>query len=73
MANKAFPALEEIFTNRITVINIAVPTKPLNLQSAKKACRKHNFDAHLVKNTDIEDLQVYIRKEDIIQGFQISP
>jgi len=72
MANNAFEILEDIFTNQITVLNIAVPIEPLSLISAKESCRINNFDVHLIQEIDFEELQVYIRKDDLIRPIHDS-
>ena len=68
MAKTAYKILEEIFTNQITVLNIAIPTTPLDLISAKEACLDNNFDVHLILEPGMEDLQVYIKKSDIVRA-----
>lgn len=72
MARKAYSILEEIFTNQISVLNIAVPTVPLDLQSAKKECDENNYDVHLVQEVDFEDLQVFIRKKNSMRPIHDS-
>ncbi|MFO7853450.1 MAG: hypothetical protein R6X28_13480 [Bacteroidales bacterium] len=72
MVRKAYSILEEIFTNQISVLNIAVPTAPLDLQSAKKECDENNYDVHLVQEIEFEDLQVFIRKKNSIRPIHDS-
>lgn len=72
MANKAYAILEEIFTNQITVLNIAVPTMPLDLESAKVECDKNNYDVHLIQQTGSEDLHVYLRTNNSIRPIHDS-
>jgi hypothetical protein len=67
MSKTSFKVLEEIFTNQITVLNIAVPIIPLDLKSAKELCLKNNYDVHLVRDAKTEDLEVYVRKTDTIR------
>ena len=71
MTKTAYKILEEIFTNQITVLNIAVPTEPLDLESAKDICLKNNYDVHLIKDPEHEDLQVYIKKINTIHSNQL--
>lgn len=67
MAKTAYNILEEIFTNQINVMNIAVPINPLDYKAARKLCRDNNFDVHLVKEPDREDLHVYEKSTDSIR------
>lgn len=59
MAKTAYNILEEIFTNQITVMNIAVPTASLDLEKAREICGSNNFNVHLIKEMTDEDLKVY--------------
>lgn len=72
MAKTAYEILEDIFTNQINVLNIAVPTIPLELDTAKEICIKNNFDIHLVHDSELEDLHVYSRESDTIRPLRDS-
>jgi hypothetical protein len=72
MAKTAYKTLEEIFTNQITVLNIAVPTSVLEPEAAKESCLTNNYNTHLVQQTGNEDLQVYINKSNIIRPLSDS-
>ncbi len=72
MAKTAYKILEKIFTNQITVLNIAVSTTPRDLESAKEACLVRNFDIHLIQEPGTEDLQVYMRKSDTVRALNDS-
>lgn len=67
MAKTAYNKLEEIFTNQINVLNIAVPITPLNQNSAKELCLLNNYDVHIVIEPEKEDLQVYEKSTDSIR------
>lgn len=64
MVKTAYSILEEIFTNQINVLNIAVPTIPHDQFSAKELCTLRNYDVQLVINNDSEDLKVYVKNID---------
>ena len=72
MAKTAYNILEEIFTNQINVLNIAIPVTPLNQNSAKELCIKNNYDVHLVIEPDREDLHVYLKSTDSIRPLHDS-
>ena len=61
MAKTAYNILEEKFTSKITVLNIAVPTACLEPDSAKGECLRKNYNVHLVKALNDEDIKVYCR------------
>ncbi len=63
----AYNVLEEIFTNQINVLNMAVEVSPLDLNGAKASCRENNFDVHLVKEPGKDDLTVYVKKTDSVR------
>ncbi len=72
MTKAAYNILEGIFTNQITVLNIAIPITPLNLNLTKKLCLKHNYDIHLVKEPKTENLQVYVKETDALRALNES-
>lgn len=72
MAKTAYNILEEIFTNQINVLNIAVPITPLDLKAAKALCIENNYNVHLVKDPGREDLQVYEKKTDSVRSLHDS-
>lgn len=67
MAKTSYNILEEIFTNQINVLNIAVPITPLDQNSAKELCLLNNYYVHLVIEQDSEDLQVYEKSTDSVR------
>lgn len=72
MAKTSFKILEEIFTNQINVMNIAVPVTPLDRKAAKELCIENNYDVHLVREHEGEDLKVYEKKTDSIRPLHDS-
>ena len=56
--------LEDIFTNQITVVNLAMPTKEATLDEARKICRENNFDVYLVSDDVNSDLRLYEKATD---------
>jgi len=72
MEKKPYKILEEIFTNQINVLNIAVPTIPLSIESAKVSCLNNNYDIHLVQEPEKEDLVIYIRRLNSIRPLNDS-
>jgi len=72
MANKAYLILEEIFDNQITVMNIAVPTKAVNIDLASQICGQHSYDTCLVKKPNKEDTYLYIKELNIIRPLKDS-
>jgi hypothetical protein len=56
--------LEDIFTNQISVLNVAIPTTEATLVEARKICAENNFDVHLVRYTENSDLRLYERAND---------
>lgn len=72
MAKRAYNLLEEIFTNQINVLNIAVPLTPLDCKAAKELCIENNYDVHLVREQEREDLQVYEKNTDSIRPLHDS-
>lgn len=72
MVKGAFNILEEIFTNQINVLNIAVPLTPLDRKAAKALCIEKNYDVHLVREREREDLQVYEKNTDSIRPLHDS-
>lgn len=51
--------LEDIFTNQISVLNVAIPTTEATLDEARKISADNNFDVHLVRYTENSDLLLY--------------
>lgn len=72
MAKTAYNILEEIFTNQINVLNIAVPITPLDRKAAKALCIEKNYDVHLVREQEREDLQVYEKNTDSVRPLHDS-
>jgi hypothetical protein len=72
MTNTAYSVLEDIFTNQINVLNIAVRTKAEDVESAKSICQKNNYDVQLVREDRYEDLQVYNKQEDKLRPLHNS-
>lgn len=72
MAKTAYNVLEEIFTNQINVLNIAVPITPLDHKAAKALCIENNYDVHLIRENEKEDLQVYEKNTDSIRPLHDS-
>lgn len=72
MSKKAYNILEEIFTNQINVLNIAVPITPLNPKAAKELCIENNYNVNLVMEPEREDLQVYEKNADSIRPLHDS-
>ncbi|PKP48103.1 MAG: hypothetical protein CVT94_09440 [Bacteroidetes bacterium HGW-Bacteroidetes-11] len=56
--------LEDIFTNQISVLNVAIPTTEATLDEARKICTDNNFDVHLVRCAENSDLKLYERAND---------
>lgn len=59
--------LEDIFTNQISVLNVAIPTTEATLDEAQKICLQNNFDVHLVRNAESNDLGLYERALDRVR------
>lgn len=59
--------LEDIFTNQISVINVATPTHEATLGEARRICADNNFDVHLVRNSESNDLRLYERETDTVR------
>ncbi|MBL7906152.1 MAG: hypothetical protein JNL22_14100 [Bacteroidales bacterium] len=59
--------LEDIFTNQISVINVATPTHEATLGQARRICADNNFDVHLVRNSESNDLRLYERETDTVR------
>jgi hypothetical protein len=72
MAKTAYKILEDIFTNQINVLNIAVPTIPVDIDTAKEICIRNNFDIHLVQVSGLEDLHVYLKEFNTIRPLHDS-
>lgn len=72
MAKSSYNILEEIFTNQINVLNIAVPITPLSREAAKELCLTNNYDIHLVRESEHEDLQVYEKNTDSLRPLHDS-
>lgn len=72
MVKTAYNILEEIFTSQINVLNVAVPTEPVNHGTVRDLCMSKNYDFHLVKEPDQEDLLVYEKNSDIVRPLNDS-
>jgi hypothetical protein len=72
MSNTAYNILEEIFTNRINVLNIAVPVTPVDRSYVPKLCLDKNYDIQLVRESGREDLLVYERKTNTVRPLHES-
>jgi hypothetical protein len=56
---KPIEIIQDIFTNQLSVLNIAVPTSATSLADAKRICEENNYDVHLVSDATSNDLQLY--------------
>jgi hypothetical protein len=72
MAKTAYNRLEEIFTNQINVLNIAVPVYAVDLTTAKQLCIENNFDVQLVLEPKGENLQVYEKNTESLRPLHDS-
>lgn len=60
---KPIEILEQIFSERINVRSISKETSVTTLSTAKKNCREKNFDVHLFKVKESDDILLF-KKED---------
>lgn len=70
MSSKSYEILEEIFTNQINVLSIAIPIQKLKLSEAKINCLEKGYDFHLVSNDDSDEIKVYDNNKNIVRSIK---
>lgn len=69
---KPIEILDQIFSEMINVTCIAVATKAVSLEYAKKICSEKNYDYHLIKKNGSDELLLYVNDSKSVQMLSVN-